>query len=84
MNIAIPAVGMQESISAFEQAAKGISRAFTAAGPNPPGARSNTADSADLNISAVSLLAAKDSFLANVKTAQVDNEIIQNTFSIIG
>ena len=67
---------MQAASSDFEKAAGGISRAFTT--------RSNTADSADLSTSVVSLLEAKDNFAANAKTARVEDEIIQSTFSIIG
>lgn len=83
MNFAIPEAGMQAATSAFEEAAKGISRAFNV-GSNPLHAQSSAADSADLSTSVVSLLEAKDSFAGNVKTAQVENEIIQNTFSILG
>ena len=84
MNLAIPAIGMQAASSDFEKAANGISKAFTGAGSNLLSVRSDTADSADLSTSVVSLLEAKNNFAANVKTAQVENEIIQSTFSIIG
>jgi hypothetical protein len=83
MNFSIPATGMQSASAAFEAAANGLNQVFQNAS-NPLTAGSTMSDSIDLSTQMVSLLKSNLDFTANVKMAEVENQMNQNTFSIVG
>jgi len=83
MNISTPAAGIQQASAAFEAAANGISQAVTNSA-NPLTKGSTMGDSVDLSTQVASLAKSALDFQANVKVELVENQMQQNTFSILG
>ena len=78
MDLSIAAAGMQAQSTAFDTAARGIARSFVpSSGAEPQG------DSVDLSASAVALLQAKTGFEANVKTAELEDDMMKSTLSMV-
>ncbi len=83
MNFSIAAAGMQSASDAFETAANRLNQAFQSAG-NPLTAGSTLEDSVSLSTTVAGLMKSNLDFAANVKMELVDNEMSQNTLSMVG
>jgi flagellar basal body rod protein FlgC len=84
MDFSIPAAGMQAESTAFDAAASGIARSSLPPSDNRTGSGQSAPDNLDLTTSAIALLQAKFGFEADVKTAEVENEMTKSTLSIVG
>ena len=76
MDLSIPLAGLQAQSAAFDTAARGIVRSS--------GNSISVADGLDLSGSAIAMLQAKVGFEADVRTADVEQEMDKSTLSMLG
>ena len=83
MNLSIPVEGMQQAENSFNSSASSITKAFQ--GNNTaPGGGATSGDTVDLSTAVTGLITSKQEFLANVKVAQVEDNLTKSLFSLMG
>jgi flagellar hook protein FlgE len=82
MNLYIPVEGIRQAEASFNSSAASITRAFQGnTTANSSGSPSN--DTVDLSSAVTGVITAKQDFLANVKVAQVEDNLTQSSFSLL-